>query len=61
MYGWLIKNIESSGDDLYGFEIDVYQYLEGIEEFSNLEVESTSNPDILIRASFTFSEDVSAD
>ena len=61
MYGWLIKNIESSGDDLYGFEIDVYQYLEGIEEFSNLEVESTSNPDQLIRGSFTFSEDVSAD
>jgi hypothetical protein len=59
MYGWLIKQMASSGDDLYGFEIDIYQCLCDHEHFSNLEVESTSDLDHLIKASFNFDHDVS--
>ena len=58
MYGYLIKGVESSGDNLLGFEYDVYAVLADCEYFSDIEVESTEDPEHLMDASLSYSADV---
>ena len=53
-YGWLIKHIIGTEDDLYGFELDVYHRLVDEPGLSNLQVCRTDDPNHLIQASFDF-------
>ena len=58
MYGKLIQNNRSNGDNLLGFLIDTEHYLEDSEYFSKVKVKTTSELDSLIVATCIYEKKI---